>query len=344
MSSRDASRSFGPASSGDGPLPGDTVTSETSYGQTSAAGSGTSYSRADHTHGSPSLTSTAPTTSAAGDAATVGAATAPARADHRHGRESFGSVTAQTSFAASSGSGSATTPARSDHTHGTPTHDAAAHSAIPLSALATPTGDVSIASHKLTNLADGSSAQDAASFTQLQKVAMGGASWPTTGRYAQTPPTGNTNTATMSLNELRAVPFVVAAPYTVDLLIVTVTTGGSTGAVLRAGIYAASATMDPGTLLVDLGTQASTATADVTWAVSPTQTLTPGLWWLACVAQVATCVVRVVATGHPAVCFTAAPPSSFNNCYTMSGQSGALPSTYTVGGTGQGPRFGVRAA
>jgi hypothetical protein len=78
------------------------------------------YSKGDHTHGSPSLTSNTPTTSAVGDAAVVGTGTAPARDDHKHARESFGNVTAQTTFGASSANGAATTLARSDHTHGTP--------------------------------------------------------------------------------------------------------------------------------------------------------------------------------------------------------------------------------
>jgi hypothetical protein len=100
--------------------PSDTVTSGTSYGLTPAAGTATTYSRGDHGHGTPALTSTAPSTSAVGDSAAVGAATTPARADHTHGREAFGAVTAQTSYGQSSGNGTASTVTRSDHTHGTP--------------------------------------------------------------------------------------------------------------------------------------------------------------------------------------------------------------------------------
>lgn len=105
---------------GGGGTPSNTVVTETSYGQASTAGVAVAYSRGDHTHGSPSLTSASPTTSAVGDAAAVGAAATPARADHTHGRESFGAVTGQTSYGAATGNGAATTLARSDHTHGTP--------------------------------------------------------------------------------------------------------------------------------------------------------------------------------------------------------------------------------
>jgi hypothetical protein len=142
-----------PASGGGTGTPSNTVVPETAYGQAAAAGSATAYSRGDHTHGSPALTSSAPatshgigqaavlgsailparadhvhplagsgtpTTSAVGDAAAQGAASTFARSDHTHGREAFGAVTAETSFGLASSNGSAATVARSDHTHGTP--------------------------------------------------------------------------------------------------------------------------------------------------------------------------------------------------------------------------------
>ncbi|HEX4662468.1 MAG TPA: hypothetical protein VH144_02545, partial [Candidatus Saccharimonadales bacterium] len=140
------------AASGGG-TPATTVTSETAYGQASAVGTATNYAREDHTHGSPSLTSSAPaTTLGIGTAAAVGVATTPARADHvhpvaaagapgasavgdtqstgvattfaasdhRHAREAFGTVTALTAFNTASSNGVATTLARSDHVHGAP--------------------------------------------------------------------------------------------------------------------------------------------------------------------------------------------------------------------------------
>ena len=149
------------------------ATSTTSYGDTASNGSANTYSRSDHTHGTPSLTSTAPQNQAIGDTASVGTASTPARADHVHGMPSFGVVTAQTTFGASSGSGSGTSIARNDHTHGTPAHDNAAHSAINLSALAVPTADVSWAGYKITSLADPASAQDAATKAYVDSVAQG---------------------------------------------------------------------------------------------------------------------------------------------------------------------------
>jgi hypothetical protein len=149
------------------------ATSATSYGDTATNGSANTYSRSDHTHGTPSLTSTAPQNQAIGDTASVGTATTPARADHVHGMPSFGVVTAQTTFGASSGNGSGTSIARNDHTHGTPTHDNAAHSAINLSALAVPAADVAFATYKITGLGNPTSDQDAATKYYVDQAVQG---------------------------------------------------------------------------------------------------------------------------------------------------------------------------
>jgi hypothetical protein len=149
------------------------ATATTSYGDTASNGSANSYSRSDHTHGTPSLTSSAPQNQAIGDTAAVGTASTPARADHVHGMPSFGSVTAQTSFGASSGDGSGTSIARNDHTHGTPAHDNAAHSAINLSALTVPTADVAFATYKITGLGNPTADQDAATKAYVDSVAQG---------------------------------------------------------------------------------------------------------------------------------------------------------------------------
>jgi hypothetical protein len=149
------------------------VTAQTSYGASSGNGTSNSYSRTDHTHGTPPLTSNAASTQAIGDTATVGTGTAPARDDHKHAMPSFGNVTSQTTFGASSGNGSSANIARADHTHGTPTHDNAAHSTINLSALAVPTADVSLATYKITNLGSPVASTDAANKQYVDDVAQG---------------------------------------------------------------------------------------------------------------------------------------------------------------------------
>lgn len=149
------------------------VTAQTTYGASSGNGTSTNFARADHTHGTPALTNTAPQAVSITGSAAVGTGTAPSREDHVHAGPGFGSVTAQTSFGASSGNGSASTVAHSDHTHGTPVHDNAAHSAINLSALAVPTANVSFATYKITSLGDPTADQDAATKAYVDSVAQG---------------------------------------------------------------------------------------------------------------------------------------------------------------------------
>ena len=149
------------------------VSAQTSYGDTSTNGTSNDYARADHTHGTPSLTSTAPQTLAAGGSNTVGTATTPARADHVHALPNFGVVTAQTTFGAASANGTGTDFARNDHTHGTPTHDNAAHNSINLSALTVPLADVSFNNYKITNLATPTNSTDAATKGYVDSVAEG---------------------------------------------------------------------------------------------------------------------------------------------------------------------------
>jgi len=149
------------------------VTAQTTYGATSGSGSATTYSRSDHTHGTPSLTNTTPQALAIGGAGAVGTGTAPAREDHTHAMPSFGNVTAETTFGGSSANGSGTSVARNDHTHGTPVHDNTAHSAINLNALATPTADLNLNNYKITNLATPTASTDAATKGYVDGVAEG---------------------------------------------------------------------------------------------------------------------------------------------------------------------------
>lgn len=64
-------------------------------------------------------------------------------------------------FGAAGVEGVSTRAARADHTHTMPAHDPAAHGAIPLSALAAPTADVSAGGQRITNLASPEASSDA---------------------------------------------------------------------------------------------------------------------------------------------------------------------------------------
>ena len=96
-----------------------------------------------------------------------------------------GSTVAETAFGQAKADGVATTVARADHTHGSPTHDAAAHSTIPLSALAVPTGPVSFNSQRITLLGTPSAAQDAVSKQYVDNLIQG-LSWKDSVKAAST--------------------------------------------------------------------------------------------------------------------------------------------------------------
>lgn len=89
------------------------------------------------------------------------------------------------SFGGSNAAGSATTLVRSDHVHALPAHNAAAHSAIKISDLAAPTASVAFNSQKITGLADGTLATDAATWGQVQSIVQGLA-WKSAVRVAVT--------------------------------------------------------------------------------------------------------------------------------------------------------------
>jgi hypothetical protein len=104
-------------------------------------------------------------------AESAGTSTTVPRGDHKHaaavgtpGNSAPGDVAS---------AGTATTLARSDHKHGRENHGSAEHSSIPLSALAAPTTNVSFNSQKITNLADPTAAQDAATKAYVDAVKTG---------------------------------------------------------------------------------------------------------------------------------------------------------------------------
>jgi hypothetical protein len=122
-----------PGGGGGGASPGNTVVTEQAFGQASTAGALLTYSRADHTHGTP----VAPTVPAAGNsvvteqafgqASTAGVGATFSRVDHTHGTpaspsvpSASGSVVTEQAFGQASAVGVAGTFSRGDHTHGTP--------------------------------------------------------------------------------------------------------------------------------------------------------------------------------------------------------------------------------
>ena len=135
--------------------------------------------------GAGAVPATTVTTSAVGDSAVVGVATTYAREDHKHAREAFAAAVAATTFGLAKVDGTALTLPHSDHTHGTPTHDNAAHSAITLNSLATPTADVGMGGFKITNLGPPTAGTDATNKTYVDNLTAG-LSWKEAVRAATT--------------------------------------------------------------------------------------------------------------------------------------------------------------
>lgn len=99
------------------PAAATTVTDETSYGVAKVVGTATTYAREDHTHGSPALSSSTPAAETIGAAGAVGVATTPARADHVHAMPGTGTP-GSSAVGDAAAAGSSANVARLDHVHG----------------------------------------------------------------------------------------------------------------------------------------------------------------------------------------------------------------------------------
>lgn len=91
------------------------------------------------------------------------------------------------------------------------------------------------------------------------------------------------STSALFLNQIYYRPFVMPVRRAFDRIGINITAGASAGGVLRFGIYSGAGR--PETLLADYGTVACTATGAAELTIS--QTLSPGVWWLAVCPQVA---------------------------------------------------------
>jgi len=139
--------------------------------------------------------------------------------------------------------------------------------------------------------------------------------------YAQ----GGTQTnATPTLNTMTLVPFALSVSTTFTKIGIYVNTGGAAGAVVRLGIYNSSNGL-PGTRLLDAGTVATT-TSSALALITISQTLAPGLYWLAAVPQTTTCSAQCKGAGHvPMVPFNGSPANSSARGLQVASVSGALP-------------------
>ena len=133
-------------------------------------------------------------------------------------------------------------------------------------------------------------------------------------------------------NLLFCVPFLVRKSFTADRISGFLNTNGAANSVWRLGIYNDDGSAYPGSLLLDAGTVAVSAGAPSTKEITISQALTPGLYWLAYVAQVAASgqVAAVVSTNAMLHFMTSGTTVSGNGAgYSESGVSGALPANFT---------------
>lgn len=214
------------------------------------------------------------TTQAVGDTPVVGTSANYAREDHKHGREAFGAVIAETTFGLASANGGAATLARSDHTHGSPTHDAAAHSTIPLNSFAAPTGPVDMGGQRVTNVATPTSTNDAATKGYVDS-AITGLSWKDSVSLA--------TTANITLSGVQTIDGVSSA--SLRVLVKNQTTTSENGIYTsQAGAWIRTTDADSGTELEGSAVfvMQGTTNGDTAWVLTTDPPITlgsTGLTW-----------------------------------------------------------------
>lgn len=93
-----------------------------------------------------------------------------------------------------------------------------------------------------------------------------------------------TVTTALPNNTIRVSPWVVTASITITRLTTEFTVAGNAGSVFRLGIWNDTGYGQPGTLLLDAGTIATTGTVG-NKEITVSQALTPGLYWVGGAAQ-----------------------------------------------------------
>lgn len=135
---------------------------------------------------------------------------------------------------------------------------------------------------------------------------------------------GSQTNATPALNTMTLVPFILSVSATFTKIGIYVNTGG-VSSVVRLGIYN-STDGAPSTRLLDAGTVATTTSATFA-SITISQTLSPGLYWLAAVSQTATCSAQCKGSTAfvPQVPYLASPANSSMAGFQVASTTGALP-------------------
>lgn len=157
-----------------------------------------------------------------------------------------------------------------------------------------------------------------------------GVSGAKSGRY-YTGASGTGAARALTLDRLELTPFVVGQTTSYDRIACYVSTFNATS-VVRLGIYRSGTDLFPGALLLDAGpvdAGASNGAKTITIA----QTLSPGVYWLGAVAQVATCSVFCSSSAASNIPLVGLVDIGFNTATNMikTGVSGALPDPFGGG-------------
>lgn len=160
-------------------------------------------------------------------------------------------------------------------------------------------------------------------------------------------PGGNTTTLSGTDAQMRTSPILIVEAVTVDRITCEVTATGASS-VFRMGIYSDSATRPgyPGALLLDAGTVDS-ATGTGVKEITISQLLSPGLYWLAGVAQGGAPTMR--GTNEPFMPmggYGESSASTARRCWVQSSVSAGLPNPHstTLNSGGTAFRILLRAA
>ncbi|MEV6526875.1 hypothetical protein AB0M43_33585 [Longispora sp. NPDC051575] len=168
---------------------------------------------------------------------------------------------------------------------------------------------------------------------------------PVVGRWAVVPPVGSVAAATLTLGELLLTPFVVGSTFVADQLSAEVNPS-AVGASLRLLIYGATATLQPGAQVLDLGVVDASSNGAKLWTPPGTFTFTPGVWWFGLLPIGAAPGVRGAATWHPLVHTDVVPVGTGTaSGYAQAGVGTSPPANVSATLTPKvGPRVSVRAA
>ena len=154
-----------------------------------------------------------------------------------------------------------------------------------------------------------------------------------TGRYFQPILVASGSTRTLVADTLYAIPLLIARALTIDTLLIEVTSAGAGGTKARLGIYNNGTNLYPGTLLVDVGLVDVDGVTAVAAVITGDQALTKGLYHLAIISD-GTPTIRGCFAGQGVYgCSASNPRDRYNEWAKASVGYGALPATFTAGGT-----------